>query len=65
MCFWCDEQSIDLSWNWNTGDMSNPSFPWTNPGTSGYLSGVSYNPVDGLLYVVRGGVLATITPSFQ
>jgi hypothetical protein len=64
-CFWCTEQSIDLSWNWSTGDMSNPTIPWTNPGTSGYIGGVSYNPVDGLLYVVRGGTLATITPSFQ
>jgi len=65
MCFWCDEQSIDLSWNWNTGDLSNPSISWTNPGSSGYIGGVSYNPVDGLLYVVRGGALATLSPSFQ
>jgi hypothetical protein len=65
MCFWCDEQSIDLAWNWATGASSNPAIPWTNPGTSGYIGGVNYNPADGQLYVVRGGNLATLTPSFQ
>jgi len=64
-CFWCTEQSIDLAWNLATGAASNPAIPWTNPGTSGYISGVSYNPADGLIYVVRGGVLGTIQPNFQ
>jgi|GEM_PF-5726694 len=64
-CFWCSETSVDLSWNLATNIESEISMTFTNPGTSGYIGGVSYNPVDGLIYVTRGGVLGTIKPTFQ
>jgi len=65
MCFWCNETTVDLSWELATNTETEISLAFTNPGTSGYIGGVSYNPVDGLIYVTRGGVLGTIEPTFQ
>jgi hypothetical protein len=65
MCFWCNDVSLDLSWDLATNTETVISIPLTNPGTSGYIGGISYNPADGLIYVTRGGTLGTITPTFR
>ncbi len=64
-CYWCSDVSLDLSWDLTTNNESEISIPLTNPGTSGYIGGISYNPADGLIYVMRGGTLGTITPTFR
>ena len=64
-CFYCTDTTIDLAWNLASGAESNPGTAFTSPGTSGYIGAVDYNPADGLIYVMRGGVLGTIQASWN
>jgi hypothetical protein len=64
-CFWCTNTSIDFAWDLNGGSSSDPAIPFTSPGSSGYIGGVQYNPADGLIYVMRGGSMGRISPTWN
>ena len=64
-CFFCTDTTIDLAWNLASGAESAPGTAFTSPGTSGYIGAVDYNPADGLIYVMRGGVMGQVQPSWN
>jgi hypothetical protein len=64
-CFYCTDMSIDLAWDLSTGEVSDPAIDFTSPGESGYTGSVDYNPVDGMIYVMRGGTMGLIEPNWE
>jgi hypothetical protein len=64
-CFYCTETTVDLRWRLGTTGESDPDLAFTSPGSSGYIGSVQYNPVDGLIYVFRGGNMGRITPTWD
>jgi hypothetical protein len=66
-CAYCEETTVDFSWNWSTGATGAPGMIFTSPGGSATMNigAIDFNARDGKIYAFRGGYMGLITPTWD